>query len=93
MRVGIQVLLAVLVVSVTLGTEAELHLRAVHLRPAADRAFMLGNPRVSPHFPLKLLPPVNLLRIQVHHIPRCQEEHDKIKQGRPDGKFPVHVRP
>ena len=69
MRVRVQMLLAVFVVSVTLGTEAELHLRAVHLRPAADRAFMLGNPRASSHFPLKFLPPVNLLRIQMHHIP------------------------
>ena len=87
MRVRVQMLLAVFVVSVPLGTETELHLRAVHLRPAADRAFMFGDAAAAPDIPFNLLPPVYLLRIQVHHIPGSKEENNKIKQRRQNHKF------
>lgn len=78
MRVGVEMFFAVLIVAVAFGAEPELHLGTVHLCPAADRTLMLRDSRVSAHIPFKLLPAVNLLRIQVHHIPRCQEEHHKV---------------
>ena len=63
MRVRIEMFLTILIVSVALRAEPELHLRAVHFGSAADRALMLGDTRTSPHISLKLLPPVYLLRI------------------------------
>ncbi len=80
MRVGVEMLLAVLIIAVTLRAEPKLHLGTVHFRPAADRALMLRDAGVSAHIPLELLPAVDLLRVQMHHIPRCQEEHHKIKK-------------
>ena len=63
--------LTIFIIAVTLGTETELHLRAVNFGAAADSAFVLGNAaRVPPDIPLELLTPVYLFRIQVHHIPR-----------------------
>ena len=66
----VKMLLAILIIALALRAEAELHLRAVHLGSAADRTFVLGNTRISAHIPLKLLPPVDLFRIQMHHIAR-----------------------
>ena len=48
--------LAVLIIAVALGAEPELKIGTVHLCPAADCAFMLGDARVSPYIPLKLMP-------------------------------------
>ena len=66
--------LAVLIIAVALRAEPELQIGTVHLCPAADCAFMLGDARVSPYIPLKLMSSVDLLRIQMHHIPGGYEK-------------------
>ena len=84
-------LLAILIISIAFRAETELHLRAVNLGPAADRTFVLGNARISAHIPLKLLPPVDLFRIQMHHIARSEKEHHEIEKGCANSKLPVHT--
>lgn len=63
MRMGIKMLFAILIIAVALGTEPELKIRVVYLGPSTDRTLVLGNPGISPHIPLKLLPPVDLFGI------------------------------
>lgn len=80
MSMGIQVFLTVFIVSITLGAEPELHIRAVHLCTPTDCTLVLCNTTASLHFPFKLLSSVDLLRIQVHHVPGGQEKDNKIQQ-------------
>ena len=60
--------LTVLIIPIAFRAEPELHFRTVHFRPGADRAFMFGDAAAAPDIPFKLLPPVYLLRIQMHHV-------------------------
>ena len=78
MGVRIQMFLTIFIVAVALGAEPELQLRTINFRPAADCALVLGDSRIPAHIPFKLLPSVNLLRIQMHHIARRDKEHSKI---------------
>ena len=70
MRMRIQMFLTIFIIPVALRAEPKLHIRTIHLSPTADCTFMLGYTAASTSdIPLKLLPPVYLLRIQMHHIP------------------------
>lgn len=69
MFMGKQMILAVFVIAVALGTEAEFQFRVAFIRSAADGAFMLGHLGcigISLYIPLKLLLPLYLSRIHAH---------------------------
>ena len=73
-------LFTVFIVPVTLRTESELHPGTIRIRPAADRAFMFGDPRILSQIPLEFLPSANLFRIQTDLTPRRDKEHNEIEQ-------------
>ena len=73
-----QMILAVFIISLTLGAKTKLQI-AVLLRPSADRAFVPGDLRILPHLMAEFLPPADLLRRHARHIPRHQEEQKEMR--------------
>ena len=75
-----QMVLTVFIVPITLGAEPELQIRAVQLRPAANRTFVLGDT-----WPLAGLLTVDLLSMSLLGrygavIPGTQEEHQHVQK-------------
>ncbi len=61
MNMGKQMILTILIVSLTFRTKPEFQLRVGFLRSAADRTFMPGDLYGMFHFSLKVLPSLYLL--------------------------------
>ena len=73
-----QMVLAVFIVAVALGAEPKLQIRAVQLRPAADRAFVLGDTGPLAGLLTVDLLSVNLLGRYGAVIPGTQEENKHV---------------
>lgn len=78
---GKQVILAVFIISVALGTEAEFQVVPVLLRAAANSAFMRSHsPFPSLHAAHIGQSAVNLLGRIAVHVPHSKKEKDEISQ-------------
>lgn len=73
-----QVILAVLIIPVALGTETEFQVGIILIRLAADGAFVLGDLGISPDVLFELRPSFDLLRVQMHMAPASQKENQEI---------------
>ena len=81
---GIEMILAVFIVSLTLGAEPKFQIRIIKLRPATDgtavTGMLFGGPRLIDllavhHFPL------HLFRAYPLHITASQEEDQEVGNG------------
>lgn len=79
-----EMILTILVIPLTLGTEPEIQRRVIKFCPAADRTLVLRTariPRWLSHLGFELLPPVHLMGRIAFEIPGGQEKDDKVEQG------------
>ena len=77
---GKQMILAVLIISVTLGTETKFQCLIIIIRPAADRTFMLRNPGIFPDLMFEFRPSLYLPRRHMHMASGGKEEYHEIQQ-------------
>ena len=80
MSMGKQMILAVLIVSVTLGTETKFQCLIILIRPATDRTFMLGNPGIFPDLMSEFRSSLYLPRGHMHVASGGKEENHKVQQ-------------
>ena len=86
MLMGKQMLLAIFIIPVAFGAETEFQIRAVQLRPPANRAFMLGHPRIPLHFPPVFLPPFYLFGRHMDMVFAGYPKYYEVKQGSRHGE-------
>lgn len=79
MFMGKQMILTILIITITFGTETELKGRVILLCSSADSAFMLRDRAVALHLALKLRSAFHLLRIHMIQALGRQIEHNKIQ--------------
>ena len=80
MRMGKEMLLAVLIISVAFGAETELQHRIILVRPSADRTLMFCDLRIALDFMPELRPSLHLLRRHMDMASGGKEKDDEIQQ-------------
>ena len=80
MFVGIQMVLAIFIITEAFGAETEFQRGIILFRSAADGAFMLGNSCRRLGLFFKFMSPFHLFWGHMDMVPACQEKYHKVKQ-------------